>query len=64
MTLPPHRSETGVGKILDEDGVLRVHRPRALWHFFAPFIPIQIMVPQAHAEEAAKLLKEHHLARQ
>jgi hypothetical protein len=40
-----------------------VHQ-RALWHFFAPFIPIQIMVPRAQAEEAARLLQEHLLARQ
>jgi hypothetical protein len=34
---------------------------RALWHFFAPFIPIQIMVPRAQANEAVRLLQEHHL---
>jgi hypothetical protein len=39
-----------------------VHQ-RALWHFFAPFIPIQIMVPRAQAEEAARLLQEHLPAR-
>jgi preprotein translocase subunit SecY len=32
---------------------------RALWHFFAPFIPIQILVPPARAEEASRLLHEH-----
>jgi preprotein translocase subunit SecY len=31
---------------------------RALWHFFAPFIPVQILVPPARAEEAGALLRE------
>jgi hypothetical protein len=30
-----------------------------LWHFFAPFIPIQIMVPRERAEEAGTLLLDH-----
>jgi hypothetical protein len=34
-----------------------VHQ-RALWHFFAPYIPIEIMVPVARASEAAALLHE------
>jgi hypothetical protein len=32
---------------------------RALWHFFAPYIPIQILVPPPRAEEASRLLHEH-----
>jgi preprotein translocase subunit SecY len=31
---------------------------RALWHFFAPFIPVEILVPPARAEEASALLHE------
>jgi preprotein translocase subunit SecY len=36
---------------------------RALWHFFAPFIPVQILVPRAQAEEARRVLHENHLER-
>jgi SecY len=32
---------------------------RVLWHFFAPLIPIQIMVPEGRADEAGRLLLEH-----
>jgi SecY translocase len=32
---------------------------RALWHFFAPFIPIQLMVPAAQAEDAREVLRRH-----
>jgi hypothetical protein len=31
---------------------------RALWHFFAPHIPIQILVPSARVREASTLLHE------
>jgi hypothetical protein len=36
-----------------------VHQ-RVLWHFMAPVIPIQIMVPRARAEEAGQVLREYY----
>ena len=36
---------------------------RALWHVFAPFIPIQILVPSARAREASELLHERFATR-
>jgi hypothetical protein len=36
----------------------RSRHHRALWHFFAPHIPVQLLVPPAHADEARRLLQE------
>jgi hypothetical protein len=35
---------------------------RVLWHFFAPFIPVQILVPEARADEARARLEAHFSA--
>jgi hypothetical protein len=47
---------------LDGDGIPglagSVH-VRALWHFFAPLIPVRIMVPRARPEDAARVLHRH-----
>jgi hypothetical protein len=42
-------------------GLARSAHQRALWHFFAPYIPVQILVPRERAQEAAALLHEHFL---
>jgi hypothetical protein len=36
---------------------------RVLWHFFAPFIPVQILVPEAREEEARAVLAAHFAPR-
>jgi hypothetical protein len=66
---PEHRlsAVAGAVAVLARSGIPAFPRSanqRALWHFFAPFIPIKIMVPRAQAEEAEMMLQEHHLARQ
>lgn len=40
-------------------GLARSVHQRALWHFFAPFIPVQILVPRAKVDEARTLLEAH-----
>jgi hypothetical protein len=40
-------------------GVARSVHQRALWQFFAPLIPIQIMVPPDHADQAREVLRDH-----
>jgi hypothetical protein len=37
-------------------GLARSRYQRVLWHFFAPHIPIQILVPRARAEEAVRVI--------
>jgi hypothetical protein len=51
--------------VLERAGIPALARSvhhRTLWHFFAPFIPIQLLVPAARGEEASRLLHEHFLA--
>jgi hypothetical protein len=40
-------------------GLARSVHQRALWHFFAPFMPVQILVPQAKVDEARAVLGAH-----
>jgi hypothetical protein len=35
---------------------------RTLWHFFAPYIPVVIMVPKSKSEEAGAILRAKMLA--
>jgi preprotein translocase subunit SecY len=61
---PEHRlyAVDGALALLQRAGIPCLARSvhhRALWHFFAPFIPIQIMVQPPRAEEASRLLHEH-----
>jgi hypothetical protein len=61
---PEHRlyAVDGALDTLDRNGIPAVARSahlRALWHFFAPYIPIQILVPRSRAEDASRLLHEH-----
>lgn len=55
----------GARHALDRSGIPSLARSvhqRVLWHFLAPFIPIQIMVPKERAEEAGQLLLEYFRA--
>lgn len=61
---PEHRLYAVDGALLalERGGIPSLARSvhqRVLWHFFAPFIPIQIMVPRERAEEAGTLLLDH-----
>jgi preprotein translocase subunit SecY len=61
---PEHRlyAVDGALALLERAGIPCLARSvhhRALWHFLAPFIPIQIMVQPPRAEEANRLLHEH-----
>ena len=61
---PEHRlyAVDGALAALERGGIPSLARSvhqRVLWHFFAPFIPIQIMVPRERAEEAGTLLLDH-----
>ena len=62
---PEHRlyAVESVRRALEARGIpshARSVHQRALWHFFAPFIPVQILVPQAQATEAGRLLSDRH----
>ena len=64
---PEHRlyAVDGALAALDRGGVPGLARSvhqRVLWHFFAPFIPVQIMVPRERAEEAGALLLDYFQA--
>jgi hypothetical protein len=65
---PEHRlyAVEGARDALERSGIPSLARSvhqRALWHFLAPAIPVQIMVPEARAEEASTLLHEYFQAR-
>ena len=40
------------------DATLRGAHVRALSHFFAPWIPIEILVEEAHAERARSIVRD------
>ncbi len=44
------------------DSALRGAHHRALWHFFAPFIPVSVLVAEADAERAEVVAVEHERA--
>jgi len=61
---PEHRlyAVDGAVAVLESAGIPCLARSvnhRTLWHFFAPFIPIQVLVPEGRAEEASRLLHDH-----
>ncbi len=65
---PEHRlyAVDGALAMLEQAGIpcfARSVHHRALWHFFAPVIPIQLLVVADRAEEARRLLHQHFLAR-
>jgi hypothetical protein len=65
---PEHRlyAVNGGLAVLEQAGIpyfARSVNHRALWHFFGPVLPIQLMVPADRAEEAYRLLHQHFLAR-
>jgi hypothetical protein len=65
---PEHRlyAVEGARDALERSGIPSLARSvhqRALWHFFAPAVPVQLMVPGARAEEASTLLHEYFQTR-
>jgi hypothetical protein len=66
---PEHRpyAIAAAREVLEAAGIpvhVRGERLRRLLQFFAPYVPIDLMVPQAHANHAAKLLERVLLARE